>query len=199
MRHGKTQCMHVAMYQMMLSDDLARFPCLLDSAAVNAIKWSKPLLNEINIPVFRTNRLILECSQHATLRSNELQGLACTSPRGAPGMDELWHNTTEMRDEHSLHFNWINEVTTRRKVFTLIVPQRRFSWIVDVPHGQSSEFRICSTLIEEEIHWTRSIQKEIRKRSVKEPEFCSPTPRTWDMNDRMKVSQNHIYLARSVK
>jgi hypothetical protein len=32
------------------------------------------------------------------------QGSARTSPQGASGMDQLWHNKTEMRDERRLHF-----------------------------------------------------------------------------------------------
>ena len=43
---------------MLPSDDLARFLCYLDSAAVNV--EASDLLNEINIPVFRTNTLVLE-------------------------------------------------------------------------------------------------------------------------------------------
>ena len=96
------------MYQMLPSDDLARFLCHLDSAAImSCIKCDKPLLNEINIPAFRTNRLILEFPQQAIMVRcpNKLEGLPCTSPQGAPGTDERGHNTTEICDEHHLHFH----------------------------------------------------------------------------------------------
>ena len=117
------------------------------------------LLDEIDIPAFRTNTLILECPQQTAMvhASNKLQGLDRTSPQWASRMDELLHSTTEMHTEHCLHFYWINEVTTRRKGHTPIIPHRRF-WIVNVPHGQSSEFRVRSTLIKEEVLWTGSIQ-----------------------------------------
>ena len=65
------------------------------------------LLKEIDIPVFRTNTLILECAQQTTMVSllHELQGLARISPQGTSATDELWRNMTEMRDENCLHFH----------------------------------------------------------------------------------------------
>jgi len=54
----KTWRIFEAIHQMLPSDDLARFLCYLDSAAVNV--EASDLLNEINIPVFRTNTLVLE-------------------------------------------------------------------------------------------------------------------------------------------
>jgi hypothetical protein len=71
------------------------------------VKRGEPSLNEINVPVFRTNRLILELPQQTMMVrcSDELQGLACTGPQGAWGMDERGHNTTEMHNEHRLHFH----------------------------------------------------------------------------------------------
>jgi hypothetical protein len=85
-----------AIDRMSLSDDLARFPCHLDLAAVNVMHQVRQFLNKIDIPVFRTNTLILEypleCPQKATVVHElyELQGLvACTSPQEASRMDEL--------------------------------------------------------------------------------------------------------------
>ena len=77
---------------MLLSDDLARFPRHLDSAAVNVMYQMRQsyLMNEINMPVFRTNTLILEFLRQTVMKVlRELQGLARTSPPGVLGMDEL--------------------------------------------------------------------------------------------------------------
>jgi len=45
----------------------------------------------MDIPVFRTNTLILELPKNTAILGelNEAQGLARTSPQGASGMDEL--------------------------------------------------------------------------------------------------------------
>jgi hypothetical protein len=46
------------------------------------------------------------CYTVTCLPADELQGLACTGPQGAWGMDERrgGHNTTEMHNEHRLNF-----------------------------------------------------------------------------------------------
>jgi hypothetical protein len=63
----------------------------------------------MDIPVFRTNILILQFLQKTALTLicglYELQGLARTSLQGASGMDKLGHNTAEMRGEQRLHFH----------------------------------------------------------------------------------------------
>ena len=126
-----------------------------------ASKAASRLLNEINKPGFWTNKLILELSHQIMVHLVglcELQDLAHTSPQGVSEMDELWDNKTEIHHESSLRFHWINEVTTRRKGYTLRIPQWGFGWIVNMLHGQSSEFCIRSTLIKKGVHWTRSIQ-----------------------------------------
>jgi len=63
---------------------LSRCKCYASDEASN-------LLNEVDIPVFRTNTLILEFPQQAAILRGlyELQGLARTSPQVASGMDEL--------------------------------------------------------------------------------------------------------------
>ena len=55
-----------------------------------ALNEASHLVNEINIPVFQTNILILECQQQAMMVHGlyEVQGLAHTSPQGALEMDK---------------------------------------------------------------------------------------------------------------
>ena len=94
---------------MPLPDDLARFPCRLDLAAVKWYTSNKAsyLLNEIDMPVFRTNTLILECPQQTAMvgGAHKLQGLIRTSRQEASGMDEPWHKKLEIYVEHRLYFD----------------------------------------------------------------------------------------------
>jgi hypothetical protein len=48
------------------------------------------IIERNQLPVFQTNRLILEFAQQTTVvhHSHELQYLACTGPQGASGMGE---------------------------------------------------------------------------------------------------------------
>jgi len=83
------------------------------------------LLNEIDIPVFQTNTLILQFLQQTAVTLcciYGLQGLAHTSPQGASGMDKLWHNNIQMLNKPRVHFHLTTEITKMRRGHTSIIP-----------------------------------------------------------------------------